>query len=864
MDLLQETLSNGASVVIKANHFSPTVAIQVWVGVGSLTEGPNERGMAHYIEHMLFKGTERRGVGEIAAMVEGAGGEINAYTTFDHTVFHLTLAGEQAALGVDLLFDAFAHSRFDPDEFDREKEVILEEIKRSADSPGAKVGRRVFELCFAGTEAGRPIIGSEASVKGFKRDELHAFYRRWYQPENIHIVIVGAIEPDVMMQTVRESFGSLPRGKMPARTQIKLPARPEIAKGTAPTVSILRGDFQQPRLEMVFPAPPLEELDSTALDLAAFALGTGEMARLTRRLRDSEGVVTSVGASVYAPLFGGIFELSAVMSEDKILDAVAGLARETRLLRDSAPVTGDELKRACANLKADRIFRDETVDGQARSLGFGMMTPLGVLYDEVYATLVNSMPDTAIAGAVTRWLKPETATIVLLVNEASTLSEADVTKAFLRGFEPDTASRKSPVRTAVTRTMREAATIVDLMPGVKLIYRQNPHVQLFTMTAATEGGLRAESEADAGVNSAISAMVATASKSTSYEKLMAEIEGKGASLEGFSGKDSSGMHVQCLIDDMPRSLQLFRECLLEPVFPEEQWVSLSREIDQVLASQNDSPAGVCVRRFQEMLFGEHPYRHSLVGTESSVKHFTAENLLSRFKTLRDGGPWIFAASAPGPAEPMADMIRAALLGFTPNDKPRQMASSKITKPGPGGKLRVTKDREQTHIVYGFNGITWGDMDRPALDVLVNVLGGHGGRLFKELRDKDSLAYTVSPIVSYGCHPGIVGSYIACAPAKADRALGALKDEMLKLVDQAPTAAEIERARSYIIGTHEMSLQKSDAQTSTMALMELYGYGFDDFLLYPSRIAAVKVEDVLRVARRLFKPDAAAEVTVGPA
>lgn len=868
MDLVQETFPNGVTVVAKANHFVPTVAIQAWVGVGSLHEGPNERGMAHYIEHMLFKGTKKRAVGEIAETVEAAGGEINAYTTFDHTVFHLTLAGPHAAVGLDLLYDAFANSTFDPAEFDREKEVILEEIKRSADSPGAKVGRRVFELAFAGTEAGRPIIGSEASVGGFKRDELYAFYKRWYQPDNVTVVIVGDMDPHEMVGRVRDSFGSLPRGPVTPKQKFQVPPRAVPAEGTPPVVSILKGDFQQPRLEIVFPAPSMEDLDSTGLDLAAFALGTGEMGRLSRRLRDAEGIVNSVGASVYSPLFGGVFEMSALTTEDRLLDAISGLAREVVILREREPVTGEELSRARANLKADRIYRDETVDGQARTLGFGMMTPQGVTYDDVYATQVNTLPDTTVAGALTRWLAPERATIVLLVNETSKLTEKDVQAAYQQGVAAGrkTANGTAKLRKSRGETTRPAAEVMDLMPGIRFIYRQNPNVGLFTVTLATEGGLRAETKETAGIHNALSAMLGTASQGVSFEALMSAVEGMGANLQGFSGKDSVGFHVQCLVEDTAPTLELLRGCLMEPVFPEEQWTSLRREIEQSLTAQNDSPAGICVRRFQEMLFGDHPYRYPLVGTEESVAKFTPEDLLNRYGQMRDSGPWTVSVAGPGSVDEAAEMIKGALEGFKPKAAKRHFASEALVDAAGwnGGSKRVTKDREQSHIVYGFRGLAWDDKDRPALDVLVNVLGGHGGRLFKELRDKDSLAYTVSPMLSYGVHPGIVGSYIACAPSKAERALASLKHEMLKLLDAPPSDAELERARSYIIGTHDMGLQKSDAQTSTMALMELYGYGYDDFLLYPKRIEKVTTAQVLAVARRLFDPAKAAEVIVGPA
>ncbi len=860
--MIHETLANGMDVVLKENHFSPTVAIQVWVNVGSLNEQEHERGMAHFIEHMLFKGTDRRVVGEIAATVEGCGGEINAYTTFDHTVFHLTLAGPHTDLGIDLLFDAFAHSRFAPEEFDREKEVVLEEIRRGLDSPGSRIGRRVFELGFAGSEAGRPIIGSAEGVGGFTRDALYAFYRKWYQPQNATLLVVGDFDSQKVLKTCAKTFGAMASAPLPPR-----PAAVVQPVYEQPQVAIIRGDFQQPRLELVYPAPALEDIDSTALDLAAFGLGSGEMSRLNRRLRDGAGLVTAIGASVYSPLFGGLFEVSALAVDENIPAAVRGLASEIERLRLADPITQDELERARANLRADRIYRDETVDGQARSIGYGMMTSQKWLHDDVYTSLINGMPATAVRRAVSKWLQPHRAVIVALVNESSTLTEAELLAAYAEGVAAG--ARMAPSVGIQQAVMHEAAEgapdtkVMQLAPGIRLVCRQNAQVPLFTLTAATEGGLRAESRGTAGLHNAMSGLMGTATASQSFEEVMGIVEGLGASLEGFSGKDSLGFHVQCLSEHADKLLPLFRDSLLHPVFPAQQWQSLKRELEQSLASQSDSPSGVCLRRFQEMLFGQHPYGWSLVGTEESLATFDEQRLLAAYLDYRDQGPWVFSVTSPFTAEDVAQRLTAVLAGFSPRSEARRFASEALIAQPRGGEQVIAKDREQTHISYGFKGLAWKDKDRAALDVLVNVLGGHGGRLFKELRDRDSLAYTVSPMISYGVHPGVIGSYIACAPTKAVYALKALKREMLNLASEAPTAAELERAKNHIIGTHDMGLQKSDAQTSTMALMELYGYGYDDFLIYPKTIAAVTTQDVFRVAQRLFRADIAAQVVVGP-
>ena len=863
--MIHEVLENGVEVVLKQNRFTPAVAVQAWVGVGSLHEQPAERGMAHFLEHMLFKGTERREVGEIAATVEACGGDVNAYTTFDQTVFYLTLAAEHAGLGVDLLCDAFAHSTLAPVEFEREREVILEEIKRSNDSPGARIGRRVFELAFSGSEAGRPILGSEASVRAFARDEVYAFYRRWYTPGNLTVIVVGDFDDHEMLEQVKKTFGNLPAQPRCTTLPSPVPGRPA-REAQWPRVSLIHGDFQQPRLEVVYPAAPLAEVDSTALDLAAFALGAGELARLNLRLRDGEGVVSSVGASVYTPLFSGLFEVSALASLEQMPAAVTAIAREVAILHGVEPVSAVELQRARAVLKADRVSQEETVDGQARTLGFGMRTAHKLLYDDVYTAMVNAMPDAAVSSAVRRWLKPQDATIVALLPLNATLTAEELRTAFHRGVQAAAAAAESSAQvpaSLIPVSQSPAAHVIQLKPGIKLIYRHNPNVELFTMTAATEGGLRGETAANAGIYHALFAMLGLASEAHDYNALMHAVEGLGASLEGFSGKDSAGFHLQCLTEHAKTMLGLFGEVLLTPVFPEAQWQPIKREIEQALAAQEDSPSGVCIRRFQERLYGNHPYCYPLIGKAEAVAHFTPQLLQKFYAQLVSSGPWVIAVASTLPVEAVVKLVSEALGGFNPEPTVRRFSSVKTPQEVRPGPMKIAKDREQAHLVYGFRGLTWDDPDRYALDLLITILGGHGGRLFKELRDKNSLAYTVSPIVTYGCHPGIIGSYIACAPEKTSRALAALEEEMMALTREVPSSGEVERARSYIIGSHEMGLQRSDAQTSTMALMELYGYGFTDFLTYPEHIKQVTAADVMRVAKRLFLPEKAVTVEVGP-
>jgi zinc protease len=182
--MLRKQLENGLDVCIQESTFAKMFALQCWIHVGSIHEEKGEEGMSHCLEHMLFKGTKNFAVGELSRRIEFLGGEMNAYTSFDHTVFYLTLPSLYAKEAVELLAEAIFHSTFDAAELDREKEVILEEMKRGEDSPSHALGRKIFETIYQGTPAASPIIGYDKNIKAFTRDDVVNFHRKWYQPKN--------------------------------------------------------------------------------------------------------------------------------------------------------------------------------------------------------------------------------------------------------------------------------------------------------------------------------------------------------------------------------------------------------------------------------------------------------------------------------------------------------------------------------------------------------------------------------------------------------------------------------------------------------------------------------------------------------
>jgi len=862
--LLYEVLDNGIEVAIKEDFQSKAVSIQCWVKSGSLHETDRERGMAHFIEHMLFKGTEKRGVGEIGKEVEACGGDINAYTTFDRTVFYLTLMSKYGELGVDLLSDAIFNSTFDPKELEAEKGVVLEEIKRGLDDPGSKVGREIFKNCFSGTEAGRPVIGDSESVKSFTQASVKEFHKKWYQPQNISIVAVGNFCQKEMYAWIKKYFGGSIGPSIPEIVW------PESNFPKKTTVSLIKDDYNLPKLEIVFPAPSMSDKDMVALDIVSFILGTGSGSRLNKNVREKAKVVVACGASSYTPVFEGIFAVSAYANEDLYLDAVTELAKEMADLKSTNPITSSELERAITNLQSDKYYRDETVEGQARSIGYSLLTSQKVFYEDTYDAIVEKMTPELINGAIERWFDLERALIVGLLPAECKITQEQILKAYEKGISSYAEKDKTDLNllrisenTGKNEELEEDIKTSQISESIKLVYRKIEGCKLFALTAATEGGSRCEASEKSGEQSAISHLLTLATEKHSYDEIVSKVEGLGASLTGFSGKDSLGMTLHCLDKDAKELGNLMIDCLINPVFPNDHWQLHQNELKETFASQNDSPSAICLRNFQEKLFADHPYGKPSYGSEKSTADFSAESLVKKFKNYAAEGPWVFSAVGSMEHGDVLSWLKSELKLFTPNASARKFPSKNVIPSlSPQGMKYFPKDREQSHIAFGYLGIDWFDKDRAALDVLINILGGHGGRLFLNLREKQSLAYTVAPVVSYGCDRGIVASYIACAPEKQQQALDAMKKEFIDLKENLVSQEELDRAINYIVGSHEMGLQKTDSQAMTMSLMEVYGIGFDDYKVYPRKVEKITTLDVKKVAARLFEGEGYT-VVVGP-
>ncbi|HEU4720210.1 MAG TPA: pitrilysin family protein, partial [Gemmatimonadaceae bacterium] len=398
------TLPNGLRVLVRRDASAPVVAIVTYVSAGYFDETDDVIGIAHVLEHMYFKGTPTRGVGEIARQTKAVGGYLNAATIYDHTSYYTVLPSSSFAAGLDVQFDAYANSLIDEEELARELEVIIQEAKRKADNPGAVATETLFELLHDQHRIRRWRIGREPGLRALTRESMLDFYRNFYHPGNTVLVVVGDVDPDEAMSEIVARYGALPSG-IPAR--IPGPVE-EGAVGFR--YRELAGDVGQTQVAMGWRTPPTLDEATPGLDVLATILGTGRASRLYRAVRERK-LASSVSAYDYTPTSLGVFVIHAESPAERATEAARAIWAQVRDIREHG-VSEAELTRAKRVYESRWVRRLEDMEGQANFLAEWEALGDWALGDD-YLRRALSVTTDEIQALARRFLDPDQAGVIV-------------------------------------------------------------------------------------------------------------------------------------------------------------------------------------------------------------------------------------------------------------------------------------------------------------------------------------------------------------------------------------------------------------------------------------------------------------------
>lgn len=839
-------LTNGLNVIFEKNSNANVVSVNIGVKVGSVDEGPDESGICHLIEHMVFKGTKSFAAGEIATLVEAHGGELNAYTSLDQTVYYINIPNRHFGLALKLIKEMVFDAKFDATELEREKEVVVEEIKRGQDNPHRVLGELVFSNFYRKHPYGRPVIGTEELVRGFSREKISSFYKKHYCPQNMILGICGNITEDELSQELEKLF----RFEMNTpRHTTSLPREPEKTSFQVLTQAM---EIQATYFEISFPAPHFSHEDAPVLDLLSSLLGESETSLLEQNTQRKQQLVHSIYSSCYMPKYPGLFMIGGMVDPKKISEALASIKHEVEQTKIREFET-EKVERAKLAAKAQLIYEQQTCEGTARKWITYETSGADYKFDEKYLEDLLKITPADLKKAAEKYLNFGIGTLGVIHPKNVQI-------------KIDKSLFGTPVA-AKTRQFKKIAEkndarIFKLDNGIRVILKENHRLPLVSIKTASLGGLRHETRANNGINQLLSSTITKGTESLSQLALAEKSEWLVASINSYTGRNSFGLSLSTLSEKIHQAVPLFADVALRPAFDPDELAKEKKLQLEAIKNYEDNPSQLAFRIVLEKIFKGHPYELNMLGTTQTVKSFTSNSLKKYYSTIMSPDNLVISVVGDFDSNEILELLNEEFS----NLKKKKHKIVKLKKPQALRKIESLtkfKNNKQAHVALGFMATSIYDKDRHAMEIINNILSGQGGRLFLELRDKMSLAYTVSPTLVEGLETGFFGTYIGTEPAKVATAIKAMLKELGKIQNELVSARELERAKNYIIGNHEIDHQKNSSVAMQLALNELYKKGLGEFFDFHVQINKVTSEDIQRVAKKYINLNRYVMGVVGP-
>jgi zinc protease len=404
-------IPNGLTIIVEQMPID-AVNLNLWVKTGSAMEADTINGMAHFLEHIVFKGTKKLISGEFERRIEERGALTNAATSQDYTHYYITTAPQDFAELAPLQIDVVCNPSIPHDAFERERLVVLEEIRRSEDNPRRRIYRHIMETAFDYLPYRRPVLGSESIISQIQPQQMRDFHTHWYQPQSITAVAVGNLPVEELVEIIATEFNK--NYQQPTNKPTPIAPTPEPPFTEIVRREIIDQTLQQARLVMVWRVPGLIKLDQTyALDIIAGILGHGRTSRLVQDLREQQELVSSISVSNMSNLLQGVFSISAKCNLENIATVEKAIAQHLRILHTEI-VKESEISRIQQRVANQFIFGNETPSDRAGLYGYyqSLIGDLEPAFN--YPQHIQSITATDLIQAVKNYLSPDAYGIVIV------------------------------------------------------------------------------------------------------------------------------------------------------------------------------------------------------------------------------------------------------------------------------------------------------------------------------------------------------------------------------------------------------------------------------------------------------------------
>lgn len=847
-------LQNGLTVLVREDQRFPLASVRLYVKAGSAWERPDESGISHLLEHMVFKGSKTR-AGGVDKMVENAGGYLNASTSYDQTIYLTDLPSAQWKTAMEAVRDLAFDPLLKQADLDAEREVVLAEKKQRGDSPYTRLFHATFAKTLKGTPYEKPVIGTEETLRAATPESIRAYIERRYDPRDMLLVVAGNVKAGEVVDEARKLFGGYANHNVAQAAEHYQPE--SLAYGLQ--VEVQEGPWNKTYVSVTFPLPGVGAARLPAADVLAHMLAGDDTSLLARRLRIDKAVVDDIRASATSFERVGVFAVMAQLDPGKLDEFIRDLSGILAGLKAS-DFTDAELNRAKLNLEDNFLRGQETIADIADMAGDMYFANPSDPDGGQYLAAIRDVNRDQIQAVIDDWLCPDALTIVALTPKGS------MVKAETLAGEVTTAwpAAVKAVRQAAEKGGKsgEAAPtgkpeVLELSKGRTLILLPDKSLPYVSATLLFPGGDLLIDKSKEGLASLAADVLTSGTVDKTHAAFNAYLADRAAGL----GASGSALEFSLTLDAPSRYgrdvFALLREVLTRPAFRDEDVARVKREHIASIASQEENIMGLLARNLRSFLFPGSVYGLKVDGTPESVAALTRSDIES-FWQKQAAQPWILSVAG--------DFDREEIVAFARSLPEPKVAGARSSAPAwtDAKELKLAlPGRAQAAYLMLFPTVPLSNKDSVALRLLSASLDGFGGLLYQELREKQSLGYTVTPVNWSGEDAGFLAFSIIASPENLDKARAGFERIAQQVRTELLPVETVDRAKAMLEASYYRALQRRARRADSAASQTLYGRPLDFVKRRLDELKTLTPEDLRTVAQKYLNPDRAYIIQVAP-
>jgi zinc protease len=825
-------LANGLTLLVSEQHHAGVASVQAWCQTGSIHEQEwLAGGLTHLLEHMLFKGTTRRTAVEISEEIHRGGGYVNAYTSFDRTVFWVDCPKAVVGTALDVLADMLFGSLIEPGDLEREMDVIRREFEMGYDDPDRMLSHLTFATAYQVHPCRTPVIGLRRIFDRIRHDDVLRYYRRRYVPDNVFIVVAGDVDVETVQRQVEASFGQV----APA------PVAPIVVPEEPPQLGCRREsrifDSQLGYFSLAWHIPGVAHEDMPALDILAILLGGGASSLLYDELREKSGIVHSIGAYAFTPGFPGLLTVSGTCPVENV-NRLEGATLEQLAAWRKGPLAIEQLAKAQRIMRVGAWEQLETVKGIASNIGLNWHYTRNLYFNRRYLERIQAVSPDEVRAVFDRYL-----------------CEDNLTVATLRP--------KSSLGSPRARAATEKKPEVRILPnGVRVVLIPDDRLPILHASLVFGEGVLSENPKNNGIHRLYAYSLLKGTRKLSSADIAEQVESLGGTLFGDSGYNSLRIGFSSLASDFPTLLGLVEEVVSSAVFPKD---AVERERVSLIAAieaEDDQPSVLGRNVLRAAVYGDHPYAMNIIGTQSSVSSILRSDLSRLHARVLGSAACTFAVCGRFELDQLWSEI-TKFLNFLPKRDPGAGFKVPAVAPVTSRTLVQHHQKHQAFITIGYLACSLFDRERIAFEVLDEAAGDASSRFFVKLREELGLAYSVGSSLSLGLAPGLFSIYAATSPEFAEDVIKLCRKEIQELGEGNLSKDELDRSKTKLLAQLAFQKQNLEAYAHGLALNEIYGFGLGYLEQRQKEIETIKLENVQAACRKFLMDKPAIRVIVKP-